>query len=73
MDAFATEIGGDVTLQKNGIFGVLGLTNGRIKGHIDSVAPSIVDANVNRNPSIILKGGVDKKIGDIRLRLTGSL
>jgi hypothetical protein len=73
MDAFATEIGGDVTLQKDGVFGVLGMTNGMIKGHIDSVAPTSIDANVNRSPSIILKGGFDKKLGDVRLRLTGSL
>lgn len=73
MDAFATEIGGDLTLQKNGVFGVIGMTNGMIKGHIDSVAATVADANVNRNPSIVLKGGFDKKLGDVRLRMTGSL
>ncbi len=78
MDAFATEIGGEVLLQKNGFFGMLGVTNGMIKGHVDSttkgvVAGVVVDDNDNRSPSIILKGGVDKKIGDkIRVRMTGS-
>ncbi|HJW15629.1 MAG TPA: hypothetical protein VJ499_00835, partial [Flavisolibacter sp.] len=35
-DAFATEIGGEVYLQKNGLFGMLGITNGMIKGNVDS-------------------------------------
>ncbi len=78
MDAFATEIGGDVFIQKNGFFGMLGVTNGMIKGHVDSaakgtVAGVVVDNNDNRNPSILLKGGVDKSIGDkMRVRLSGS-
>ena len=78
MDAFATEIGGEVLIQKNGFFGMIGMTNGMIKGNVDSaakgtVAGVVVDNNDNRNPSIILKGGVDKKIGDkIRMRMTGS-
>ena len=78
MDAFATEIGGEVLLQKNGFFGMLGVTNGMIKGNVDSAAKGViagvvVDDNDNRSPSIILKGGVDKKIGDkIRVRMTGS-
>ena len=78
MDAFATEIGGDVFIQKNGFFGMLGVTNGMIKGNVDSAAKGmvgnvIVDNNDKRNPSIILKGGVDKSIGDkIRVRVAGS-
>ena len=78
MDAFATEIGGEVLMQKNGFFGMLAMTNGMIKGNVDSaakgaVAGVVVDDNDSRNPSIILKGGVDKKIGDkIRVRMTGS-
>jgi len=72
-DAFATEIGGEVYLQKNGLFGMLGLTNGMIKGHVDSVAPTVADANTNRSPSIYLKGGFDKKLNDdVRLRVSGS-
>jgi hypothetical protein len=77
-DAFATEIGGEVYLQKNGLFGMLGVTNGMIKGNIDSategkVNGSVVDANTNRSPSIYLKGGIDKSIGDVaRIRLAGS-
>ena len=79
LDAFATEIGGEVDVQKNGLFGVLAITNGMIKGNIDSATQGmvngvVVDDNIKRNPSLILKGGIDKKLGDnIRVRLSGSL
>ena len=74
MDGYATEIGGEVYVQKNGLFGMLGVTNGMIKGNVDSAVKSPVDDNVKRNPSIIVKGGIDKKIGDVvRVRLSGSL
>lgn len=78
MDAFATEIGGEVFMQKNGLFGMVAVTNGMIKGNVDSAAKGtvngvIVDDNDNRNPSLILKGGIDKTINDkIRVRMSGS-
>jgi len=73
MDAFATEIGGEVYIKKNGLFGMLGVTNGMIKGNIDSIQPTTADANTNRNPSIYLKGGIDKKLDNgVRVRLSGS-
>ena len=82
MDAFATEIGGEVYLQKNGLFGMVGMTNGMIKGNVDSATqgtimvngvPKVVDDNTGRQPSIYLKGGVDKKLADnIRVRVSGS-
>ncbi|MHA4808056.1 hypothetical protein ACX0G9_08110 [Flavitalea flava] len=74
MDGFATEIGGEVILQKNGFFAVGALTNGMIKGSVDSVGKTLQDDNTRRSPSIILKGGFDKKIAEnVRLRLSGSL
>ncbi|MGZ3975535.1 MAG: hypothetical protein ACXVMI_14800, partial [Flavisolibacter sp.] len=73
MDAFATEIGGEVYLQKNGLFGMLGVTNGMIKGNVDSTYKTPQDDNTKRAPSIYLKGGLDKTLGDVvRLRVTGS-
>lgn len=73
VDQFATEIGGEVYLQKNGIFGMIGLTNGMIKGHIDSTYITLADPNTKRNPSLYLKAGIDKKINDdVRIRVTGS-
>lgn len=73
MDAYATEIGGEVYLHKNGFFGMLGMTNGMIKGNVDSTYKTAVDDNIKKSPSIYLKGGVDKSIGDaFRIRVTGS-
>lgn len=74
MDAFATEIGGEVYLQKNGLFGMIGATNGMIKGNIDSVQKSTVaDGSDKRSPSLYLKGGIDKSLGDaLRVRVSGS-
>jgi len=73
LDAYATEIGGEITLQKNGLFGVLAVTNGMIKGSVDSTYKTAADDNVNRSPSIILKGGIDQSLGEkLRVRLSGS-
>jgi len=73
MDAFATEIGGEIYLQKNGWLGMVGMTNGMIKGNIDSTYKTTQDDNIKRSPSIYLKAGFDKKVADnVRLRLTGS-
>ncbi|MEO6454687.1 MAG: hypothetical protein ABIN97_11465 [Ginsengibacter sp.] len=78
MDAYATEIGGEVTMQKNGLFGMLAITNGMIKGNVDSATKGVVDGiivdnNDNRNPSVILKGGIDKQLTEnIRVRMSGS-
>ncbi|MBC7887193.1 MAG: hypothetical protein H7Z13_04845, partial [Ferruginibacter sp.] len=79
VDDFATEIGGEVILQKNGFFGVLGLTNGMIKGNVDSTYKtyatdgSVIDDNIKRSPSIYLKGGIDKQVTDnVRVRVSGS-
>lgn len=83
VDAFTTEIGGEVYLQKNGFFGMLGMTGGMIKGSVDSATKgtivvngvtTIIDANTRRNPSIILKGGYDKSLAErVRVRVSGSL
>ncbi len=74
MDGYATEIGGEVYVQKNGLFGMLGVTNGMIKGNVDSVAKTdVLDGNTDRQPSIYLKGGIDKNVGNnMRVRLSGS-
>ncbi len=74
MDEFATEIGGEIYVKKNGWFGMFGLTNGMIKGNVDSLyAANNPDGNLNKAPSIILKAGFDKKIADnVRLRISAS-
>jgi hypothetical protein len=73
MDEFATEIGGEVYVQKNGLLGMVGMTTGMIKGSIDSAIATVADPNTSRNPSIYFKLGFDKKLNDnVRVRLTGS-
>lgn len=73
MDAFATEIAAEVYAQKNGWIGMVGLSNGMIKGHTEEAAPT-ANGFDKRNPSVYLKGGWDKQLNDdLRLRFTGSL
>ena len=73
VDAFGTEIGGEVTVQKNGLFGVAGLTNGMLKASIDSVAITAQNGNIKKNPAVYFKAGIDKKLCDrSRVRLSAS-
>lgn len=73
LDAYTTEIGGEVYLKKNGLFGMLGVTSGMIKGNIDSATTTAVDNNDKRSPSIYLKGGFDRQITDeVRVRVSAS-
>lgn len=75
MDAFATEIAAEVYAQKNGWIGMLGLSNGMIKGHTEKADPVGHDGKFDkRNPSIYAKLGWDKNITESsRLRLSGSV
>lgn len=73
MDAFTTEIGGEVLVRKNGLFGMLGVSNGMVKGNIDSLVATAQDANTHKFPAIYLKAGFDKQISpDMRVRLAAS-
>lgn len=65
MDAFSTEPFMELTIQKNGIIGVAGVTNGRL-----NQAPTTGDNGF----AYFGKLGYDKQINDdLRVRLTGSL
>ncbi|MDD2797117.1 MAG: hypothetical protein PHV20_00840 [Bacteroidales bacterium] len=73
MDEFATEIGLEADVQYNGLLGVLGVTNGEIKGDIAPGTPVVGGTDGTRNPSIIVKLGYDKQLSDkLRVRVTGS-
>lgn len=72
LDAFTTEIGGEVTLQKHGMFAVAGLTNGMIKGNIDSLQRTAEDENIRKSPAIYGKAGFDKSLGS-KLRVRGTI
>jgi hypothetical protein len=78
LDAFNTEIGGEITFQKNGFIAMVGSTNGEIKGDVVAI-PALdpekdVDNSSLKSPSWIGKLGVDKQVtNDLRVRLTGSI
>jgi hypothetical protein len=66
MDAFSTEIGGEVQFKKAGFLGSVTVTNGEINGRVE-VADKIA-------PSYIVKVGYDSQLNeDLRVRLTGSM
>lgn len=74
LDAFATEIGGEIYLQKNGFFGMIGLSNGMIKGNIDSLQKTLQDNNIHKSPALYFKGGLDQQLSDkLRVRFAGSV
>jgi len=65
LDAFATEIGGEVYVRNAGFLGMLGVSNGEINGSVTN--PD------DRSYSIYGKLGFDRQVADdLRLRLTGS-
>ncbi len=65
MDAFSTEPFAELTLQNNGLLGVVGVTNGRL-----NQTPAAGDDGM----AFFLKLGYDKQISeDVRFRLTGSM
>jgi hypothetical protein len=73
MDAFATEIGGEVLVRTHGVFGLLGVSNGMIKGNIDSLIATAQDKNIHKSPAVYLKGGIDKQLTDaFRVRFAAS-
>lgn len=65
MDAFSTEIGTEIVVQRNGILGMVAATNGESRGRVDR--PN------DRAPAIMAKLGFDRQLyTDLRFRLTGS-
>lgn len=67
MDSFTTEVGGEVYLYNGPIFGMIGLTNGKLN-------QSTVEGPIKTKPSLMAKLGYDKQINDdFRFRLTGSI
>lgn len=67
MDSFSTEAFGEVTVQKNGLLAVVGLTNGKLNQDV------VVNDNTDNKLSFFGKLGVDKLLNeDFRFRLTGS-
>ena len=66
MDAFTTEVGGEVYFQKNGFIGMIGLSNGKLNQAVNN--PDTTGA------AFLAKLGYDGQVSeDFRLRFTGSL
>jgi hypothetical protein len=66
MDAFTTEVGGEVLFQNKGFLAMVGVTGGEIQG-------GVTQPN-NREPNFLGKIGYDSYLNDdFRLRLTGSI
>ena len=66
LDAFTTEVGGEVYLRAKGLMGMVGVTGGEIRGQVQTPE--------KRSPAYYGKVGVDRQVTrDLRLRLTGSL
>lgn len=66
MDAFTTEVGGEVYFQKNNFLAMAGVTGGELN-------PSVI-AREGKSPAFLAKLGYDNQLNErIRLRLTGSL
>lgn len=66
MDAFTTEVGGEVYYRRNGFLGMVGITNGKLNQGVNN--PEATD------PSYMAKIGYDNYVSDdLRFRLTGSV
>lgn len=66
VDAFATEIGGELYWQKSGFLAMVGITDGEVQGSVTK--------KDDRDPSFYGKIGYDNDLtDDLRVRLTGSL
>jgi len=74
MDAFTTEPFGEITIQKNGILGVAGITNGRLnQTTAKPVNTQGASVDGDNGAALYLKLGYDKQFNDdLRFRLTGS-
>ena len=65
LDAFTTEIGGEVYVRAGSFLGMVGMTGGEIRGNTTRPA--------DRDPSVVAKLGFDRQLTqDLRVRLTGS-
>jgi hypothetical protein len=77
LDAFSTEIGGEVyVFPVDGFMGMVGMTSGFINGNIENY-PDAVNASgavaTKKSPSITAKVAYDKTFDDLRFRLSASL
>jgi len=60
LDAFNTEIGGDIMFHSNGAFAMVGATGGEIKGDVNAPKVVATDDKAKRSPAFLGKLGYDK-------------
>ena len=66
MEAFTTEVGGELYARGHDLLGMVAVTGGEVRGQV--LKPE------NRSPAVMGKLGFDKQIdADLRLRVTGSI
>ena len=66
LDAFTTEVAGELYYRNNGWIAMVGLTNGKLNQAVNNPETT--------SPSVVAKLGYDKQIdSDLRVRLTGSV
>lgn len=66
MDAFTTEVAGEIYYQHNGFLAMAGVSNGKLDQNTIKVRPL-------PHPSLVAKAGFDRQLNtDLRVRLTGS-
>jgi hypothetical protein len=74
LDAFDTQIGGEVLYQNKGWLGMVAVSSGENKGLVTPGPVNANDPNQRVAPALYLKAGYDTQMNDdLRLRLTGSL
>lgn len=74
LDAFTTEIGGEVYVRQSDFVFMLGLSNGMLKGNINELTATPADDNTHKSPAVYGKVAFDKQLEDnFRLRLAGSV
>ncbi|MCB0706603.1 MAG: hypothetical protein KDC34_14915 [Saprospiraceae bacterium] len=74
IDAFTTEIGGELYYRRSGVLAMVGLTGGEIKGDVSTITGPDSDKLQKRSPVILGKLGYDDQLNEnIRLRVTGSV
>ncbi len=70
MDAFTTEVGGEVYYRQNDFIAMLGFANGKLNQSVVKPEPGAPETKL----SLVAKLGFDRQINeDLRLRLTGSV
>ncbi len=70
MDAFTTEVGGEILYRSNGFLAMVGLTNGKLNQSVRLAPENQLETKV----SLVGKLGYDSQINeDLRVRVTGSI